>query len=317
MKPHFAALGLALACAALTQPAAAQISKAPPDVRAKIAEMGARLDGPLVKETIGLYVPLAKAAPPLEHVKVATDLAYGADPKQKLDLYAPEGRHGMAVVVFIHGGGYVGGDKNGYGGAIYANVARYFARQGMLGVNANYRLAPAAPWPAGAEDVGKVVAWLKQNAAAYGGDPQRIFLFGHSAGATHVASYVFDAALRKGEPAGIAGAILASGEYMVAPGVPPNVRAYFGEDPSLYPARSPITHVGESKVPLLLATAEYDPVFLAVPTYALASAVCRRDGKCPRFVWLQGHNHISETASFDTGDEELGRAVVDFVQSVR
>ena len=317
MKTLRAAFAL-LAAAAAAHPAAAQISKAPPEVRAKIAEMGARLDLDLIKTTMAMYVPLAQAAPPPAHVKVATDLAYGPDAKETLDLYQPEGRHGMPVIVFVHGGGFVGGDKNGYGGVIYANVARYFARHGILGVNANYRLAPQHPWPAGAEDVGKIVAWLKANAAKYGGDPRRIFLLGHSAGATHVASYVLDASLQpKGGP-GVAGAILVSGEYRAPAETPPaNVKAYFGVDTGLYAARSPITHVKESKVPLLLATAEYDPPFLGVPTYELAAELCRRDGKCPHLVWLRGHNHISEMASFDTGDRELGEQILGFVRATQ
>jgi triacylglycerol lipase len=317
MKPLIATLCV-LAAAAAAAPATAQISKAPPEVRAKIAAMGAKLDGDLIKQTIEMYLPLVKAAPPLDHVKIATDIAYGEDAKQTLDIYQPERRRNMPVVVYIHGGGYVGGDKNGYGGAIYANVPSYFARHGMLGVNANYRLATDHVWPAGAEDVGKVVAWLKANAARYGGDPRRIFVIGHSAGATHVAGYVLDASLQpKGGP-GVAGAILVSGEYRIsAENPPPNVKAYFGADTGLYGARSPLTHVKESKVPLLLATSEYDPVFLAVWTYELAGEVCRRDGKCPRFAWLKGHNHISEMAAFDTKDQELGRQIVDFVRATR
>jgi acetyl esterase len=115
---------------------------------------------------------------------------------------------------------------------------------------------------------------------------------------------------------GVAGAMLVSGEYgLPAANPPPNVAAYFGADPARYAARASITHVGDSKVPLLLANAEYDPVFLAVWTYRLAAEVCRRDGKCPAFVWLKGHNHISEVASFDTKDEELGREMLDFVRS--
>ncbi len=317
MKPLLALLSISVALGLAVPPAAAQIAKAPAELRAKIAEMGAKLDGELIKATIGMYLPLVRAAPALDHVKIATDIAYGEDAKQKLDIYKPAGERTMPVVVFFHGGGYVGGDKNGYANAIYANVPSFFARQGMLGVNANYRLAPEHPWPAGAEDVGKAVAWLKAHAADYGGDPRRIFVIGHSAGATHVASYVLDASLQPKDGSGVAGAILVSGEYQApSENPPPNVRAYFGADVRLYAARSPLSHVRESKMPLLLATAEYDPVFLAPSTYELAAAVCRRDGKCPHFVWLAGHNHISEMASFDTADSELGQAIVEFVRSI-
>jgi len=311
-----------LAGLVLASPATAQIAKAPAEVQQKIAEMGAKLDADLVKTTMGLYVPLVRAAPPLDHVKVATDIAYGDDPLEKLDIFQPENQQKMAIVVFVHGGGYVRGDKSG-NGPIYDNVAAFFARQGMLGLNVNYRLAPKDPWPAATEDIGKVVTWIKANAGAYGGDPQRIFVMGHSAGATHVASYVLNPALQPKEGAGIVGAILVSGEYLLpAANVPveniaPNLRAYFGDDVSKYAGRSPITHVRESKLPLLLATAEYDPVFLAVPTYQLAQQLCARDGKCPCFAWLKGHNHISEMASFDTADQQFPLEVADFVRRTR
>jgi acetyl esterase len=102
----------------------------------------------------------SRAAPPLARVTVASDIADGPDAKETFDIYQPPGKHDMPIVVFVHGGGYVAGDKNGHGNLIYANVAKFFARHGLLGVNANYRLAPQHPWPAGAGDVGKVVTWL-------------------------------------------------------------------------------------------------------------------------------------------------------------
>ena len=87
----------------------------------------------------------------------------------------------------------------------------------------------------------------KANAAHFGGDPNRIFLIGHSAGATHVAGYVFDKSLQPSDGPGIAGAVLISGRYRVDydPADPNghNMQAYFGDDPSQYSSRSPITHI--------------------------------------------------------------------------
>jgi acetyl esterase len=112
----------------------------------------------------------------------------------------------------------------------------------------------------------------------------------------------------------VAAAVLVSGFYEVTPeNLAPNVAAYFGGDARKYAARSPITHVGESNVPLFIAMAEYDPPFLEIPSLDLAAQVCSRDGKCPRFAWLKGHNHISEIASINTKDDELGRLVLDFI----
>ena len=110
----------------------------------------------------------------------------------------------------------------------------WFARHGVLGINANYRLAPAAQWPAGAEDVGRLVAWARRHGAQHGGDPNRIYLIGHSAGANHAAAYTFDKSLQPADGPGIAGAVLISGRYRVeANPADPNLesmRAYFGND---------------------------------------------------------------------------------------
>jgi acetyl esterase len=312
MKLLLACAALAAAGAVTTLPAAAQIANLPAEVRAKIVEMGPVLSPDLVRTTMEMFKPLA-AATSLDGIKIDSDVSYGPDPRNKLDLYQMQHKAATPVLIFIPGGGFVGGDKHS-NDAVYANVGGYFARRGMLAVTANYRLAPQNPWPAGAEDVGKIVAWAKANAGRYGGNTSRIFLMGHSAGATHVASYVFDPSLHPKDGTGVAAAILVSGLYEVTPeNLAPNISAYFGRDATKYAARSPISHVGESKVPLFIAVAEYDPPFLEIPSLDLAAKVCSRDDKCPRFAWLKGHNHISELASVNTKDDELGRLVIDFL----
>ena len=85
------------------------------------------------------------------------------------------------------------------------------ARGQLLGVNATYRLAPKHQWPAGAQDVGASARWVRANIAAYGGDPNRIVLMGHSAGASHVAGYLVHKQLQPADGDGVIGAILLSG----------------------------------------------------------------------------------------------------------
>src|SRR5690349_8115388 len=192
MRAAIAVAVLAAAAAAIAVSAQAQVSALPPEVQAKMAEVGPVWGtniGANVKKMEDAFTPLLAKAP-RDGVTIVRDQAYGADPKQKLDIFKPAKAERAPVVVFVHGGAYVRGDKR-VNDEIYGNVPLWFARQGALGINMTYRLAPAAPYPAGAEDVGAVVRWLKQNAAAQGGDPARIFLIGHSAGATHVATYAF------------------------------------------------------------------------------------------------------------------------------
>ena len=86
-------------------------------------------------------------------------------------------------------------------------------KNGFVGVNTTYRLAPASPWPAGAEDLASVVQWVTEKIAERGGDPARIYLMGQSAGAVHVASYVSHPEFHRVKGGGLAGAILVSGIY--------------------------------------------------------------------------------------------------------
>jgi acetyl esterase/lipase len=118
------------------------------------------------------------------------------------------------VFVFVHGGGYSSGDKQVGDLPFHDHVGGWAVRHSMVGVTMNYRLAPNYPWPAGAEDVGTVVEWLSSNISTYGGDPGRIVVAGHSAGASHLAAFL--AGQAGAIPREIRAAILLSGVYDVA-----------------------------------------------------------------------------------------------------
>ena len=152
-----------LVLALATCPVYAQISRLPEAVQKKLAEINPLYQSDIRKygdQTIELFTPLLAAAPKVG-VNVDMDLAYGADPKQKLDVYHPDGAKDLPIVVFVHGGALTAGDKN-VNKEISANVLYYFARHQYLGINANYRLAPKFVFPAAAQDIGSVVAWVKK-----------------------------------------------------------------------------------------------------------------------------------------------------------
>jgi acetyl esterase/lipase len=311
---------LTLTALLLPAPAAAQMSNMPESLQQRLREIGPGWGKDIagnIAITQQLYLPLLRAAP-RDGIAVTPDVAYGPDARHRLDLYKPANASGAPVVVFIHGGAYVRGDRN-LNEEIYANVPLYFARHGMVGVNATYRLAPAAKWPAAAEDVKSMVQWLKANAARYGGDPERIYLIGQSAGATHVATYVLHDKVRPAAGAGIAGAALMSGRYHFDPHPDdPNLRnfqAYFGADAARYPDMSPINHVrGAPKIPVFLVISEYDNPDLDTQGAMLLAAFCQRDRACPRFTRMEHHNHLSQVYQFNTADEALGREIRDFIR---
>jgi triacylglycerol lipase len=192
-------------------------------------------------------------------------------------------------------------------------VGLWAASHGLVGVTINYRLAPQFPYPAGVEDLSRLVTWLKANIKAKGGDPAKIFLWGHSAGAAHTADYIA-AMANKGKNPGIAGAILTSGFYVLGDSV--SVwKAYYGEDVSKYKERSSLAGVVKSKVPLLVTDAELDPETFKPESDRLAEARAQAGRPVAR-VKLDGHSHISELYAVNSGDESLAGPVLKFVQDV-
>jgi arylformamidase len=281
-------------------------------LKARIAELGPHFDPEILQETFALYRPLLPPAP--QSVAAQLDIPYGFEERQRLDLYAPAEAAGLPVLIYVPGGGFVGGDKRSEDG-FYANIGYHFANRGFLVLVMNYRLAPRDRWPAGGEDVGHAVAWAVKYAAAHGGDPGRIGIFGQSAGATHVATWLFDPSLKGVKP--VSAAILSSGTYRVAGDkIPPNVMAYFGSDPSLYEARSPISHVHRTSVSILLTVCEFDPPHLASPTFELAAKLTNANGRPPRLQWLAGHNHVSNVLSIGTVDDTAANVVTDFLKEM-
>ena len=101
-----------------------------------------------------------------------------------LDIYAPEKKGNIPVIVYIHGGGWYEGDKGGQ-----EHKAEAFIKHGFLFVSVNYRLSPGVSHPAHVQDVAKAIAWTYKNARKYGGNPEKIYLMGHSSGA-HLAALV-------------------------------------------------------------------------------------------------------------------------------
>ena len=129
--------------------------------------------------SILLLCPLLAGA-----VTTEIDLAYGEHPAQRLDLYLPENAAKAPVMVYIHGGGWSKGDKKAVG-----EKPVFFNRLGWIFVSVNYRLLPDGRHPENVNDVALALAKVHDKVAEKGGDPERIFVMGHSAGA-HLAALV-------------------------------------------------------------------------------------------------------------------------------
>jgi arylformamidase len=279
-----------------------------PEFRAAIAAMGYELNPGMLPAVYALLrneqEELARSSP-----SPVADLAYGKHPRQRLDIYAPLDSGGPApVLVWVHGGGFLKGEKSSPQHPFNAHAGRFAARNGFLGVVINYRLAPESVWPSGAEDLAAVVDWLKANAAGHGGDPERIVLAGTSAGAVHVAGYL----RHRAGAEGIRGAVMLSGLYGFT-GLDDRDCLYYG-DHELYADRHPREAVVATELPLLLACAEFDPPRFQAETLGLLQARLARHGQIPRAWIATGHNHFSMGYHLGGSDTRLSDEIVAFVR---
>jgi acetyl esterase/lipase len=282
-----------------------------PQIARRVAAIGDVVGPDQAAASREVFAPLHET-PPYAGVEVARDLAYGAHERHRLDVFSPADADGLPVVAFLHGGGFVAGDKSTPDTPYFDNVGLWAARSGMVGVTMNYRLAPEHRWPAGIEDVAAAVAWLAAHAAAHGGDPGRIVLMGTSAGATHVAGYAGTAEA----PSAVRGIVLLSGAYDLSAFDDPTILApYFGSDPAALEAASPLPGLLASGLPILLAVAEHDPPVSHRQAAALVDALFARDRRTPPIAFLPGHNHFTETLHLNAVDDVLGRQIRAFVET--
>ena len=179
-------------------------------------------------------------------------VAYGGDPRQVLDVYAPaKARAGAPVVVFFYGGGWNSGERG-----LYAFVGRSLAEEGFVVVVPDYRVYPSVKWPDFLKDSALAVRWARDNAARLGGDPQRLFVMGHSAGAYNAVELATDkrwlaqVGMRKTD---LRGAIGLAGPYDFLPVQTDELRAIFGPE-AQRPDTQPINHVDGDEPPMLLMT---------------------------------------------------------------
>ncbi|MCA8333725.1 alpha/beta hydrolase [Burkholderia cepacia] len=276
------------------------------------------IDPPLVK---GWYAPYRENQP-TAGVEVRRDVVYGEDERHRLDVYLPTEASATPrpLLVFVHGGGFIRGDKRER-----ANVGLRFARAGFVTVVPGYRLGPAHQWPAGAQDVASAWAWAFANAHALGADPGRIYVAGESAGAAHVAAATLIGQLRPPRVPAPRAAVLISGVYNVqleklarrqfgTPSPDPRNDAYFGSDFARYPSMSTVERVDVAPFPLLITWAELDPPQMQVQAGELFARLTTRHGFDPDLAVIKGHNHLSQLEAINTVDDVLPNVLLDYMK---
>lgn len=224
-----------------------------------------------------------------------TDLAYGPGARHKLDIYRPAKVTSTSpVVVFFYGGNWNKGER-----ADYAFIGRALASRGMVVVIPDYRLFPEVRYPDFLDDSAQAVAWTSAHIARYGGDPARLFVMGHSAGAYNAAMLALDARwLRKQgmANASLQGWIGLAGPYDFIPIVNPSARPVF-HFPNTPTESQPINHTGGAVLPALLIAARNDNLVNPVRNTGGLAGKLRGRGVPVKEVYYDGVSHTTLVAS--------------------
>lgn len=221
--------------------------------------------------------------------QVARGESYGAGPRQRLDVYAPRAAKGQApVAVFFYGGSWDSGRRQDYNW-----VGKALASRGFVTVVADYRLYPEVTYPGFLEDGAAAVKWAAEHAGRFGGDPRRMVLVGHSAGAYNAVMLGLDGRYleRAGvEPSRVKAIAGLSGPYDFLPLQGEITHRVFGGAADL-PSTQPLAYVTPDSPPAFLATGDADNMVWPKNTVALARRL-REAGVPVEERHYEGVDHI-------------------------
>jgi acetyl esterase/lipase len=267
------------------------------------------------------FAAFACAAPASGQVRVEKDIKYVpdssyADNKDRLDVYVPAHAQAAPVIISVHGGALTEGDKSEQ-----TFVGQRFASAGIVTVVVNYRLSPGVMHPAHVNDLATAAAWVKHNIARYGGDPNKVFLVGHSAGGYLVTLLMLNVrylAEHQLAPDDFRGAVPVSGFFYVErPGVAPDrPKDIWGADPKAWKAASPASYVRGHLPPILLLYAVGDDAWRRDQQTDFAASLRAAGDTDVAVHMIAGRNHYTVWDTMKNGDEETSRQILQFIDGV-
>ena len=247
-------------------------------------------------------------------VTAATDVAYRPGERGMLDVYKPAAAANAPVVVFFYGGGWDSGRRQDY-----RFVGRALARRGFVTVVPDYRVYPEVRWPAFVQDSAEAVRWAKDHAAEYGGDPRRMVLMGHSAGAYNAVELALDkrwlSAVGLDPQRDLKGVVGLAGPYDFLPLRSDELRTIFGPEEGR-PATQPINYVDGKNPPLFLSVDLGDKVVDPGNTTRLADKV-RAAGGAVQVREYKGLSHALLVAAIATPLRFLAPVLSDATAFIR
>lgn len=238
---------------------------------------------------------LLNALAPERGVQLTDGIPYGEGPRNRIDVHAPRGAEAAPVVVFFYGGSWETGDRG-----MYRFLGAALAAAGVVCMIPDYRVWPTVGFPGFMQDGARAVAWARAHAAEHGGDPRRLFLMGHSAGAQIATLLALDAGFLPGlgvvPGRDLSGVIGLAGPYDFLPLRDPTLQAIFGAERD-WPASQPINHVTAGAPPMLLATGDADTVVLPRNSERLAARL-RAAGNAAETITYPGIGHSEIIGAF-------------------
>ncbi len=321
--------------------AAASFAAVPPDIATKLHEMGPVLDVPGVAK---LYRPL-QPTPPYPGVKVERNIKYVDTDRTVLDVFSPEKGGGKRpVLIYVSGGAGNKMEPVPDGDAFYDNIMLWAVKNGMTGVNVQRRGGQGLEWNETAKDIGRVIDWVQQNISKYKGNPDRVFIWAHSAGTGPVSTYVGHPELYGPKGVGLKGVVLmGTPAFNIAPvagparggrgpggppkgGPPPDGkgdgkgkgggRGFTPLDPATQLARSNLPALLKVNIPIFLGAGELDLPGVAEFHQILKDQLCMVN-HCPTVVIFKDHSHVSEVFSPNTADDSVTGPILKWMKSVK
>lgn len=321
-------LGLGLAVAALSTMVGAQV---PEGIARQNRALGNRIDVP---SAIRTYEALEQQPPyPASEARISRDIAYGANPHYRLDIFAPPtvSRQLRPVVIFATGGDFTRRIDLPGGAPFYDNVVLWAARHGLVGVNTDRRPLRGAGWADGPEDMKAIIGWVHAHIADYGGDPHRIIFLGHAYGSTQLISYLAHPEYWCCGGPGIIGATVISAPLNLQPATAaPNARPApqapavgvtgrapraTGPNPLFDATHSDLAGLKNIRIPIFIGAAAYEGTQQTQSEQVLRQRLCAA-GRCPTYREFANHNHLSVMFSFNTPDTSVSGPVLAWIETI-
>jgi triacylglycerol lipase len=315
-------------------------AQVPPGIAAQNRALGTRIDVPAAIRT---YTPVEEQPPyPAAQARITREIAYGDNPRYRLDVFAPpeRGKQLRPVIIFATGGDFTRRIDLPGGAPFYDNVVLWAARHGLVGVNTDRRPLRGGSWQNGPEDMKAIIGWVHAHIADYGGDPNRVIFLGHAYGSTQLLSYLAHPQYWCCGGPGIIGATVISAPLNLPPATSPpaapapgargsgaGTRAgvaapavgvtgrqprLAGPNPLFDPQHSDLDGLSNIRIPIFIGAAQFEGEQQKQSERVLQQRLCAL-GHCPTYRLFKDHNHLSVMFSFNTPDASVSGPVLDWI----